>query len=303
VLLPDPVIEFRVDKLGERGLIGITIDPNYESNGHVWVYLTAPTTINDRYIVVQRVVRFTERDNVGSDPIIMLEVPYLSRDYSRHVGGRLRFDDDGYLYVSMGDNADPANSQNLETFPGKIHRFAVEGDELVIPEDNPWPDNSAFAIGLRNPIDFVFDPYSDAIFGTENGPTCDDEVNRIVAGGNYGWREDYDWLNFNCDDENPGQYEEYIYPLVHFTPAIAPVGIGVYSGDLLPNFQRDIFFCAWNDGKMRRLALNEERTEVIYQDEIDLRRKPCHTAVMTGPDDALYFASSTAIYRIVDTQQ
>lgn len=297
-LQPDPVIHFRVDSLGERGLIGIALDPQFEENHYIWVYLTAPKVTDEGYKVWQQVIRFTETDGVGSDPIIMLEVPYESRDYSWHTGGRLRFDQDGYLYVSIGDNATPANAADLSVYPGKIHRFQVVGDKLEIPADNPWADNSAFAIGFRNPIDFVFDPYSDSIFGTENGPSCDDEVNLIQAGHNYGWREGYSPIS-NCDDERPGEFEEYTYPLVHYSPTIAPVGIGIYTGDQIPVFQGNVFFCAWNDGKMRSLTLNDERNQVVYEELIDLKNASCHTAVLTGLDGALYFASSSGIYRLV----
>lgn len=297
-LISQPVITFKVDALGERGLIGITLDPNFAENHYLWVYLTTPLVRDGVYKVWQQVVRFRETDGVGNDPRVMLEVPYESRDYSWHTGGRVRFDEQGYLYVSIGDNANAANAADLSVYPGKIHRFEVVGDELRIPEDNPWSDNSAFAIGLRNPIDFVFDPYSDAIFATENGPSCDDEVNLIQAGQNYGWRADYPQIS-NCDDERPNENPDYTYPLVHYTPTIAPVGIGVYTGDQLPVFQGNVFFCAWKDGKMRSLTLNADRTQVVYEEVIDLRGAACHTAVLTGLDGALYFASSSGVYRLV----
>lgn len=298
VLQEAPVINFRSDTLGERGLIGIAIDPNFEDNGHIWVYNTEPDfTETGRYYVAQRVVRFEESDGMGSNPVVMLDVPYES-EYARHVGGNMHFDKDGYLYVSMGDNAIPAFSDDLSVYPGKIHRFAVEGDRLVVPDDNPWADNSAFAMGLRNPIDFAFDPYSDAIFATENGPTCDDEVNLITAGGHYGWREDYGILP-NCDNEFPGENPEHTYPLVYFTPTIAPVGIEVYEGDDIPAFEGLVFFCSWKDAKMRVLYLDDTRTNVLLMEEVDLRGTRCHTDIAMGPDGALYYASTSGIHRLV----
>lgn len=298
VLQRDPVIHFRVDALGERGLIGIALDPNFSENHFIWVYMTVPKVIDGVYKVWQQVIRFQEENNIGHDPLVLLEVPYESRDYSWHTGGRLRFDEEGYLYVSIGDNANAANAEDLTVYPGKIHRFEVIGDALHIPDDNPWENNSAFAIGLRNPIDFVFDPYSDSIFATENGPSCDDEINLIQAGHHYGWREGYNPIS-DCDDERPGEHPEYTYPLLHYTPTIAPVGIGVYTGDQIPVFEGNVFFCAWKDGQMRSLTLNSQRDQVVYEEIVDLRGAACHTAVLTGPDGALYFASSSGIYRLV----
>ncbi|MFP4323299.1 MAG: PQQ-dependent sugar dehydrogenase, partial [Anaerolineales bacterium] len=177
----EPVISLPTDGFVERGLLGIAIDPDYEDNGHIWVYHTQPNTVEPPY-PINRVVRFTEADGVGRDPVEMLAVPVDTRE-AHHMGGNLHFDADGYLFVSIGDIGEVDYAQDLNAMPGRIHRFAVEGDALVIPEDNPFPDNSTYAYGLRNPFDFDFDPFSGEIIGGENGPTCDDEINLILAGG------------------------------------------------------------------------------------------------------------------------
>jgi glucose/arabinose dehydrogenase len=297
-LQEEPVIRLNTDALGERGLLGIAIDPNFSENHYIWVYHVHPAREGNP--VMQRIVRFREENGIGYDPQIMLEIPYLSI-YAMHYGGNLHFGPDGMLYVTIGDNKDENNSQNVDTYPGKILRFKVEGDQLVIPEDNPWPGSAAYAIGLRNSFDFAFDPFSTAelvIFASENGPACDDEVNRIVAGGNYGWRLDYG-NGSGCDDDTPNAHPEYIYPLVYYTPPIAPVGITVYSGDLIPQFTGNLFFCSWADGKMRRLVLDQARTKVIYQEVVDLRNSLCHTDLSTGPDGALYYISSQGLYRLI----
>lgn len=299
-LQASPVIELVTDGMGERGLIGIAMDPDYEHNHFIWVHHTVPV-FQEGVMVIQRIVRFREEGGQGYDPQVMLEVPVLNDD-GVHYGGNLHFDSEGYLYFSLGDHYRAENTTNLEVYPGKIHRFKVEGDRLVVPDDNPWAGSSAYAIGLRNPFDFVFDPYSDAMFATENGQQCDDEINLIRAGGNYGWRVGYDDVA-PCEDERIGEIEGVTYPLIHYTPTIAPVGIEVYSGDQMPYFQGMIFFCAWVDGKMRGLTLDETRTQVIYSEEMDLRNTRCETDILTGPDGALYYASSTAIYRMVSVVQ
>ena len=93
-----------------------------------------------------------------------------------HNGGGLQFDADGFLYIGIGDYGDASRPQDLTIPHGKIHRFAVSGDRLTVPDDNPIAGSSIFAYGLRNPFDYALDPLSGRLFATENGDNCDDEI-------------------------------------------------------------------------------------------------------------------------------
>jgi glucose/arabinose dehydrogenase len=293
----EPVIGFHIDNPGERGLLGIALDPHYEENGFIWTQFIIPTDEDEDVVAWERTVRFHEENGRGSDPVIMLDIPIHNNDYI-HYGGNLHFAPDESLFIAVGDHYRAENATNLDVLQGKIHRFIVQDDALIIPEDNPWPGYSAYAIGLRNPFDFAFDPFGDGIFAVDNGEQCDDEINLILPGAFYGWQSDYDTV-FPCEDDRPGEDEGVTYPLIHFTPTVAPVGIEVYSGDLIPAYTGNIFFCAWVDGHMRALTLNDARDTVIYSEEIDLRRTACHTDIVTGPDGALYYASMEGIHRLV----
>ena len=103
---------------------------------------------------------------------------------SNHNGGRILFGPDKKLYVVIGDNADPANSQDRSgNLRGKILRVNPDGS---IPATNPF-GTRIWAYGIRNSIGFAFDPRNGRLWESENGPSCNDEVNRIVKGGNHGW--------------------------------------------------------------------------------------------------------------------
>src|SRR4051812_8904901 len=108
-LQSSPVITFSVDSSVERGLLGIAIDPGFASNHYIYVYYTCavgagcPTTEN-------RVARFTENNGVGSNPTTIFASPQTA---GNHNGGNIHFGPDGKLYISIGDNADAANSQNV----------------------------------------------------------------------------------------------------------------------------------------------------------------------------------------------
>jgi glucose/arabinose dehydrogenase len=288
----EPVITFTVDPNVELGLLGIALDPEYSENGYIWVYYVQPNTIEPPYPTI-KVVRFQEENGIGRDPLEMLSVPIVTR-HQHHTGGNIHFDEDGYLYISIGDIGDETHSQDLNAMPGRIHRFAVEDDHLVIPPDNPYKDNSTFAYGLRNPFDFDFDPLSGDIIGGDNGPTCDDEINLIFAGGNYGWRP-----NYPCDDKSPLEAARYVYPLVYYTPPEAITGVLVYDGDMFPEWYGDVFFCGWNQGILRRMTLNEKRDRVAHIETVQLPNQTCSTDVEVAPDGSIYFTNYNSIYRIV----
>ena len=288
-----PVIHLDTDALVERGLLGIALDPGYSDNGFIWTYHTRPGSASDW--PANEIVRFHEENGVGSDPQVMLSVPITNGEL-QHNSGNLHFDADGLLYVSIGDYGDAANAQDLTVYPGKIHRFEVTDDGLKPAPGNPFPDSSIYAYGVRNTFDFTIDPYSGMLFGAENGFHCDDEINLILAGKNYGWSADY---GTQCFGTEPLDLPDYMPPLLSYTPTIAPTGILVYDGDALPGWDGQLFFCAFDTGIMTRVVLDELRTSVVSTTPVDLQGQTCHLDIAVGTDGNLYFADFSEIYRIV----
>lgn len=295
VLQSDPVISLPTDFNVELGMLGIAIDPAFEENHYIWVVHIQPNTVEPPY-PIYKVVRFREENGVGHDPKDMLSVPLITRE-QHHVGGNLHFDDNGYLFLSIGDMGNAEFSQDLDVMQGKIHRFQVVDDALVPAAGNPFgPESSVYAYGLRNPFDFDFDPISGEIISGENGPTCDDEVNLIYEGGNYGWRPDYP-----CDDKAPTE-ARYSTPLIHFTPPEGLTGVMVYDGEMFPDWQGDVFFCGWNRGILRRMELSEDRSRSVGVEEVRMPSHSCSTDVLVGPEGAIYFTNYDSIYRLVAAQ-
>jgi glucose/arabinose dehydrogenase len=184
--LPTPFVEPDVNADGERGVLGVVLDPNFSQNNYVYVYYTAtqPTIHN-------RVSRFTAAGDVaaaGSETVI-LDLDPVS-DANNHNGGHIRFGPDGKLYVAQGENGQGQLSQTLETRFGKILRINADGS---IPSDNPFfntatADNrSIWALGLRNPFTFAFHPTTGRMLINDVGGGAFEEINEGVAGANYGW--------------------------------------------------------------------------------------------------------------------
>jgi len=186
VLLSTPFLTLNVDQNGERGLLGVAFDPNFAGNNFLYVYYTVPSTPRHN-----RVSRFTANGDVvvpGSEQII-LELDNLS-SATNHNGGAIHFGPDGKLYVAVGENANGSNAQTLSNRLGKMLRINSDGS---IPADNPFvntatdPNKSIWALGLRNPFTFAFQPGTGRMFINDVGEVTWEEINEGLAGSNYGW--------------------------------------------------------------------------------------------------------------------
>ena len=192
-VLPTPFVTLNVDSDGERGLLGVAFDPNYATNRFVYVYYTAttPTTHN-------RVSRFTanaanEDVAVAGSEVVILDLETLGA--TNHNGGAIHFGPDGKLYIAVGENAVPSNSQSVANRLGKILRINSDG---TIPADNPtsFPNiagspsglnRAIWAVGLRNPFTFGFQPGTGRMHINDVGQNTWEEVNVGTAGANFGW--------------------------------------------------------------------------------------------------------------------
>jgi len=185
-LLASPFLTVLVDSSGERGLLGVTFDPNFATNNFVYVYYTATLPA-----VHNRISRFTAAGDVaaaGSETII-LELNNLSAA-TNHNGGAIHFGPDGKLYAAVGENANGANAQNMSNLLGKMLRLNPDGS---IPTDNPFfstasgRNRAIWALGVRNPFTFSFQPGTGRMFINDVGQATWEEVNDGAAGANYGW--------------------------------------------------------------------------------------------------------------------
>lgn len=178
---------------GERGMLGICVDPDFATNGYVYVYYTAPTPNP------HNVIRRLQPASPGADVSDGTETPILDLEdlgpSTMHNGGAIRFGGDGMLYVGVGENTVPANAQSITSRFGKILRLNPDGS---IPSDNPssFPGivgttsgiyQSIWAVGLRNPFRMAFQPGSMHLHINDVGEDNWEEINEGAAGANYGW--------------------------------------------------------------------------------------------------------------------
>ena len=190
-LLPTPAIDLssRINDQGERGLLGLELDPNFTANGYIYLYYTRADPLNNR------VSRFRVTGNTidPNSELVLVDLDPLFA--TNHNGGAIHFGGDGKLYVAIGENANPPLSQSLTTRHGKILRINSDG---TIPADNPTAfagitgtttgvNRAIFAVGFRNPFTFAVQPGTGQIRVNDVGQTAFEEIDDLTAGANYGW--------------------------------------------------------------------------------------------------------------------
>ena len=276
---------------GERGMLGIALHPEYPDQPFVYVYVTR----NDGGSLRNQILRFEDQGGSGIDQTVIFSSPASSSPY--HNGGRILFGPDGMLYAVVGDGHDASNAQDTTNNDrGKIIRIDPDGD---IPDDNPL-GNRIWAYGIRNSFGFAFDPETDVLWETENGPDCNDEVNKIRKGGNFGWGS-----SANCAGASPGNTNgdgpDPIRPKLVYESTIGITGIAFCDGCGLGGGSNGAAFVgAVNDGRVERLILNHKRngidkTKIVYD-------HPQGTlSFEVGRGGRIFFSDFGAIYKLVRT--
>jgi glucose/arabinose dehydrogenase len=273
----------------EQGLVGIELDPGFPARPYVYLYATRLVDGSLR----DQLLRVRDRSGRGAGLRVLWDSPASSSH--EHSGGRLLFGPDGALYITVGDALEPAAAQDPASERGKILRMTPEADPAP---GNPFPDSRVYASGFRNSFGIAFDPVTGSLWETENGPSCNDEVNRVLPGANYGWGpnascpEEADPTSTNVDGN------DRVPPELTFTPTIAPTGIAFCSGcDLGHKSEGALFFGDYNDGAIHRATLDEDRKHIV-SDEVVAHGPDLALSLEVGPDGALYFSSYIAIFRL-----
>ncbi|MBX3229486.1 MAG: PQQ-dependent sugar dehydrogenase [Labilithrix sp.] len=188
---------------GEAGLLGVAFHPQFATNGFVYLYYTIPTTVQPPppgVVFDSVLVRYRSNDGgLSLDPSSEKRIMTVPQPYSNHNGGTIAFGNDGFLYWGLGDGGsggDPlGHGQNEETLLGKMLRIDVDGgDPYAIPPTNPFANDTSgtkrreiYALGLRNPYRWRFDPPTGDLWVGDVGQGTREEIDKVTLGGNYGW--------------------------------------------------------------------------------------------------------------------
>ncbi len=256
---------------GERGLVGVEVDPFFNdptSAGYHKIYVAYTNAQN-----YDQLSKLTVDANLTTvpDEEELLRSDQLGNDF--HHGGELEFDPTGtYLYWAVGNNVVNENSHDLTTIHGKILRMNRDGSA---PEDNPFYDNpdpdvvkQIYAIGFRNPFRFGFAPDGTLLSG-DVGEASWEELNVVVAGGDYGWPQQEGPCSSNgCGDTLP--------PLWAYHHTLPPANVGsitsvlYYDGTTLPEeYRNKVFVADYSVGWIKMLTLDDQFESVIDEKTLD----------------------------------
>lgn len=288
------------ESAGQGGLLDLELHPDYEENG--WIYLSYSSSKGGKKST--SAIRFRLKDDRLVDTDLIFEALPYERT-SHHFGSRLEFDQQGFLYISVGDRGQrDDHPQDLEVAPGKAHRIHADGR---IPDDNPFvndPDAvaSIFTWGHRNPQGMARHPVSGEIWTHEHGPRGGDEINILKAGSNYGWPLVTHGINYvGTSITKFKEKAGFASPLHFWVPSIAPCGMAFVTSDRYPGWQGHMLIGSLKFAYLDLVKLDGNRvvSEEKLLDGIGRLRN-----VIQGSDGYIYVAVENPgqIYRIVPIQ-
>jgi len=256
---------------GQGGLMDVNIDPDYKSNG--WIYLAYSHALEKkphekRPAAMTRIVRGRIRNMKWEDEEVLYEAPHETyRTTRHHYGCRIVFDSKGYMYFSIGERGAGDQAQDPARPNGKIHRIYPDGR---VPDDNPFKNEglpTLYTLGNRNPQGLSVHPLTDEIWSTEHGPLGGDELNLIQKGKNYGWPLISYGKNYNGSILTEYTHKEgYEQPALYWKPSIAVCGMEFYQGEAFSSWKNKLLVCALKYEEVR--LLNIEKDRVMHQELI-----------------------------------
>lgn len=270
----------------ERGLLGLAISPTFKSDRYVYAFYS------DANYSDQHVIRWTDCKGTGMNPTLLLTFP--AGPDCCHKGGRIAFGTDGKLYVTLGEEHTAGAAQNTSDARGKILRYNADGS---VPPDNPFgTGNPVWAYGFRNPFGLAI-ASSGQMAVTNNGPSgdagspgtgYDTLVLNVQRGQGYQWPLCYGYSHTlqqaGCGGQPQPDWSSerttYVPTGAAFVDALGPAP---YASHLV--------FCTFDRG-MLVVSPGSPHASVSSGDA------GCRTAVVEGPDNALYFSDTTTIHRI-----
>lgn len=271
-----------VQEIGEGGLMGLTLSPNFAADRVMYISYTAKLKGEPRNVIARYRLR---EDLMPVEPRVLLDdIPAASH----HDGLRLTFGPDGMLWTSTGDAGRGDRAQQRSSLAGKFLRMTPEGK---VPPDNPFRNSLVWTMGHRDSQGFDWHPVTGELYAVEHGPTAPldgldnagDELNLIRKGQNYGWPK-YRYTSNTAP---------YIAPIYTWKDPIAPAGAAFYRGDRFPAWRNRLFFCTLRGQALYCVTISDrdpatitDITPVLHAQLGRLR------AVAVGPDGYLYLTTS-----------
>ena len=272
---------------GQGGMLDVEIHPDFINNSYI--YLTYSDILDKKFHTSLIRGKLINNRLVDSEVIFRPEEQFFTKK-THHYGSRIVFDDDGFIYFSIGDRGDRDLAQNLDMPNGKMYRIYDDG---TIPSDNPFYHTkgaikSIWSYGHRNAQGLAIHPITRQIWEAEHGPRGGDEVNIILKGHNYGWPVITYGKNYSGTIISRLTHKEGMdQPVFHWTPSIAVCGMAFYDGDQFPEWKNNLLATSLKFERLHRIeldGLNMIKDEIIFEAGSRVRD------VEIGPNGMIYVA-------------
>jgi len=245
---------------GQGGLMDLELHPKYNENG--WIYISFASPEGEGEGGNTAIMRAKlEGNTLVEQQLLYKASPNSTKGV--HFGSRIEFDNDGYLFFSIGERGNrDVNPQDITRDCGKIYRLYDDGR---IPEDNPFVNEpnakkAIYSYGHRNPQGLVIHPETGKLWNNEHGPQGGDEINIIQKGKNYGWPVisygiNYDGTSFTELTEREGMEQ----PIFFWVPSIAPCGMTFVTSDLYPELKGNLLVSSLKFKYLERLIIEDNK--------------------------------------------
>ena len=293
-LLADPVPGVpEVYAEGQGGLFDVVPHPDFASNRLLYLSYAKPNTEGSTTMVI--------RARFENDRLTRVEDVFEAVSQGRgHYGGRLAFDRDGYLFITVGERMAPSRgdleahpAQDLSNHHGTTIRLHDDGR---VPADNPFVGQTGalpeiWSYGHRNPQGLAIHPETGDVWINEHGPQGGDELNRVHPGENYGWPVVGYGVNYRTGLAiHEGTQREGMEPPVHFwVPSIATSGLLIYTGDRFPEWRGNFFVGGMAGEQLARLTPSVDTPQIEIEETL-VHGMGRIRDVRQGPDGYIYLA-------------
>ncbi|WP_461490851.1 PQQ-dependent sugar dehydrogenase [Pontibacter sp. HJ8] len=282
----------KVDDRGQGGLLDVALSPDFEADRTIFWSFSEPRKGGNATSVARGVLS-QDRSKLEQVRVIFQAQP--TYDGTMHYGSRISFDEDGMLYLTLGERSDlkiRPQAQHMDSHMGKVVRIAPDGK---VPNDNPFVNEKGalpeiWTVGHRNVQAAAFDD-DGKFWVVEMGPKGGDELNLVEKGKNYGWP----LVTFGTEysgEPIPNavtQREGFQQPVYYWDPVIAPSGAQFYSGDAFPEWRGNLFVGSLKEMRLVRLVIEDGR--VKGEEHLLTDRGQRIRDVRQGPDGALYLVT------------
>lgn len=280
----------------QGGLMDVALSPSFAEDRLIYLSYSEGGGEDDKAgTAVGRGTLSADMTRVEGFTVIFRQEPKLST--GAHFGSRLVFDQQGYLFIALGENNQRITAQALDKLQGKLVRIKADG---TVPNDNPFVGQSGacpeiWSYGHRNQQGAALNPWTGQVWTNEHGPRGGDEVNIPLAGKNYGWPVATHGINYSYTPipeakgkDVPGTEQ----PLYVWEKSPGVSGMAFYSADQFPAWKNSLFIGALAQENLIRLQL--EGNKVVHEERLLEEKGARIRDVRQGPDGYLYVLTDSS---------